>query len=363
MTIVADLYDLIIGVDTHAASHTLAVVTGGPGAVLAKATFPTTPAGLSRAVGWVRRRTADRSVLLVVEGIGSYGAMLTGRLHAAGFLVAEAPTIPSVLRRGKGKTDQVDAVLIARATAGLTTGELRWPRTEDGTRVALEVLLGARDQMNNERTRHINTLTALVRTRDLGVDARRRLTTTQITTIAAWRSREEEPWVAVCRREAVRLATRIRALDAELAANYRDLTQLTTVQAPELLALPGVGPVVAAAVLIAWSHPGRVRSEAAFAALAGTCPIPASSGNTTRHRLNRGGDRQLNRALHTVVLTRMRYDPTTRAYVTRRTADGKTSREIRRILKRYATRQLYRTLTAAHPATALPAQPAAPAAA
>ena len=113
---------------------------------------------------------------------------------------------------------------------------------------------------------------------------------------------------------------------------------------PDLLEQPGVGPIVAATVLCAWSHPGRFRSEAAFAMLAGAAPIPASSGKTTRYRLNRYGDRQLNRALHTIALVRLRYDPATRAYADRRTAEGKTDREIKRCLKRYIARDLYRLL-------------------
>lgn len=114
--------------------------------------------------------------------------------------------------------------------------------------------------------------------------------------------------------------------------------------APDLLTLTGVGPVTAAVMLVAWSHPGRIRSEAAFAALAGTCPIPASSGNTSRHRLNRGGVRQLNRALHLIVMVRMGRDPATKAYIARRIAEGKTKREAMRCLKRYLTRSLHRTL-------------------
>ena len=111
----------------------------------------------------------------------------------------------------------------------------------------------------------------------------------------------------------------------------------------------GVGAVVAATVLIAWSHAGRVRSEAAFASLAGTCPVPASSGNTVRYRLNRGGDRRLNRAWTTIVIVRMRMDPLTCGYVERRRAEGRTTKEIMRSLKRYITRQLFRTLAAPHP--------------
>ena len=113
---------------------------------------------------------------------------------------------------------------------------------------------------------------------------------------------------------------------------------------PDLLELTGVGPIVAATVLAAWSHPGRCRDDAAFAMLAGAAPIPASSGKTVRYRLNRSGDRQLNRALHTIALSRLRHDPATRAYADRRRAEGKTDREIKRCLKRYIARQLYRQL-------------------
>ena len=147
----------------------------------------------------------------------------------------------------------------------------------------------------------------------------------------------------------MRLAKRIRALDAELVDNRKSLDALVKTNAPELAAAVGVGAVVAATVLIAWSHAGRVRSEAAFASLAGTCPVPASSGNTVRYRLNRGGDRRLNRALTTIVIVRMRVDPQTRAYVERRRGEGRTTKEIMRSLKRYVTRQLFRTLAAAHP--------------
>ena len=114
--------------------------------------------------------------------------------------------------------------------------------------------------------------------------------------------------------------------------------------APWLLDLPGVGPISAAQILVSWSHAGRLRSEAAFAALAGANPIPASSGQVTRHRLNRSGDRQLNRALHTIVLARLRDDPQTRAYATRRRAEGKSVREVRRCLKRVVARQLFKLL-------------------
>ncbi|GAA4136862.1 transposase [Leifsonia aquatica] len=153
----------------------------------------------------------------------------------------------------------------------------------------------------------------------------------------------------IAREEAVRLARRVHELTEQLAANLNRMTGLIqTSPAAPLLQITGVGPVTAAIVLTAWSHPGRVRSEAAFAALAGVSPIPASSGNTTRHRLNRGGDRRLNRALHTAVLVRMVHDPETRAYVENRLQEGRSRREIRRALKRYLARSVYRSLNALH---------------
>ncbi|MCX0271548.1 IS110 family transposase [Nocardia zapadnayensis] len=354
MSIVSEHYELVIGVDTHAAHHALSVVTAATGAALDQMRFPANAAGLDRARAWIERRAGERATLVVIEGIGSYGAGLAERLLAAGLAVVEPSEMAAAVRRGIGKTDELDAVRIARSVLSVEVGRLRHPRA-DGPRVAMRVLVIGREQMTRERTRTINALTALVRTIELGVDARKPLTSKQIQVVAAWRTRpSDEVTTRTCRAEAVRLATRIRALDIELRDNRKALDMLVEATAPELTAAPGVGAVVAASVLIAWSHPGRVRSEAAFAALAGTCPIPASSGNTVRHRLNRGGDRHLNRALTTVVIVRMRIDPATRAYVARRRAEGRTTKEIMRSLKRYVTRQLFRILTSAHrtPSTA-----------
>jgi transposase len=348
---IADTIDLLIGVDTHAAGHTFALINAATGALADTQDFPTSPAGLRRALAWIQRRTDAQTVLVVIDGTGSYGAVLTEQLVTAGFQVAEAPDVPAHVRRAAGKTDTLDAVEIARAARGLTPHQLRRPR-QAGDRTTLRVLTSARDQMTGERTRTLNALTALLRTVELGIDARRALSATTIATIAAWRtpspSTVPATTRAVCRAEAIRLARRIRALDTDLAANHTALSSALTAQAPELLDLRGVGPVVAATVLQAWSHPGRVHSEAAFAALGGVSPLPASSGNTHRHRLNRGGDRRRNRAIYTVALTRLGHDPRTREYLARRTAEGRTRREIIRTLKRYISRELFRTLTAAH---------------
>ncbi|UUZ43859.1 IS110 family transposase [Janibacter limosus] len=345
---VADFYRYVVGVDTHAATHSYAIVAAPNGALVDQASFPTTPAGLRRARDWIARRTDGDldGVLISAEGTGSYGAVLGDVLAAVGYRVVEAPTPRR--DRGRGKTDALDAVPAARSTLVMALADLRDRRAGE-VHTALQVLTGARDHLNAERLRCINALTALVRGHDTGLDARRALTSQQIATVAGWRRREESLGVATARVEAVRLAQRVLVLNDELASNRADITKLVRAQAPELLDLPGIGAVTAAVVLTVWSHPGRIRSEAAFAQIAGTCPIPASSGNTARHRLNRGGDRRLNRALNTVVLTRMRTDPATRSYIERRLAEGKTSKEIRRCLKRYTGRQIFRTLTAAHP--------------
>jgi transposase len=254
--------------------------------------------------------------------------------------------------RGVGKSDPLDARRVAEATLPLEANHLRHPRRGDGERAALRVLVTARDHMTGERTRAVNALTALVRVFELGIDARRPLSNQQIVEIARWRTRNEPLAAATARAEAVRLAKRIVALDQELAANQETMdTLVRSTPAAGLLDKIGIGPVTAAVCLTVWSHHGRVHSEAAFASLAGVNPIPASSGNTVRHRLNRGGDRRLNRALHMATITRMIHDPTTSDYVERRRAQGRTTKEIRRCLKRYLARQIYRHLNALpHPA-------------
>ena len=140
------------------------------------------------------------------------------------------------------------------------------------------------------------------------------------------------------------LPRRIQAATVEAGELEREILAHIRALAPALLDEAGVGPIVAAQLIIAWSHPGRLRSEACFARLAGVAPIPASNGHTQRHRLSRGGDRQLNRALHTIILHRRQHDPATRAYIARRVSEGKSTRDATRLLKRYLARHLYRLL-------------------
>jgi transposase len=350
LSIVAHAHPFVIGVDTHARSHTLAILAAPHGEQLDSAQFPATTAGMARAVDWAGRRTAgELDALWVIEGTGTYGAQLARAVAQAGYQVVEAARMNARAHRGTGKSDPLDARRIAAAVLPLDVNELRHPRRDDGERAALRVLAAARDHMTGERTACVNALTALLRTVDLKIDARAPLSGRQITEVSHWRTRTEDVATATARAEAVRLAKRIVALDEELATNHKRMEALVrATPAAGLLDKPGIGPVTAAVAITGWSHPGRVRSEAAFACLAGVNPIPASSGNTVRHRLNRGGDRRLNRALHMVTITRMRSDPDTRAYVERRRAEGHTTKEIRRCLKRYLARQIYRYLNAAH---------------
>lgn len=358
MTTVTRNFPFIIGVDTHARTHTYAVLAAN-GEHLDTERFPNTHAGRSRAFAWAARRTGgDLGALWVIEGTGSYGALLAGTVIRSGYRVVEAPRVRSyaTARRGAGKSDPLDAAAIAAAALPLEESQLRIPRQDEGVRAALRVLVATREQMTVERTAKVNALIALLRSVDVGFDARKPLADSQIIEISHWRKREEDLATATARTEAVRLAKRIVVLDAELKDNETRTAQLLEASpAAALLEETGVGPITAAVVYTAWSHLGRVRSEAAFAALAGVNPIPASSGNTVRHRLNRGGDRRLNSALHMATVVRMVHDPATRAYSERRTVEGKTPREIRRCLKRYLARRLYRILNAHHTnAIALP---------
>lgn len=346
MNIVAHQYEHVIGVDTHARTNTFAILSAG-GEHIDTATFPNTAAGNARAIAWAHRRTNTSNELWSVEGAASYGSALHGALTTAALKVVEAPRVNARSRHGYGKSDPLDANAIAAVTLTTKLDHLRNPRTGDGPRQALRVLGTARDDLTSERTRKRNALNALLRTNQLGVDARLKVNDNNITIIAKWRARSEPVERVFARQEAVRLATRLMDIDRELAANEHHLTALLkTTPAAALLDERGIGPVTAATVYTAYSHPGRLRNEAAFAALAGVSPIPASSGNTVRYRLNRGGDRRINRALHLAVNVKMVHDPATRAYVERRTLEGRTKKEIRRSLKRYLARRIFRILQA-----------------
>lgn len=354
MSIVAETYRYVIGVDTHARHHVYALVEACTGAEVDHRAFPTTNAGLLRATDWIARRTGQATggdldaVLISMEGTRSYGAQAATLLAQAGYRVVDAPAPKRA--HGAGKDDHLDALTAARAALHKKAGRLADARAGD-TSAILQILLTARSSITGERTRAINALTALLRTHDLGVDARRKPGREIIKTVAAWRTRATDtPVQTTARTEAIRRAQRILALYDEAATNEQDLLAIVRECAPTLLQMPGIGPVNAAIVMAAWSHPGRLHSAAAFAKLAGACPLKIESGNTTNHRLNRTGDRQLNRALHTIANNRMTYDPRTRDYVARRTAEGMNKPRIRRCLKRAIAGHLYRHLEQLHAA-------------
>jgi transposase len=246
-------------------------------------------------------------------------------------------------RRG-GKTDALDALRAAREV--LAQQQLAVPRRR-GDREALRVLLATRQGAVMARTCAINQLKALIvgAPEELRAELRGLGTKRQVRRCVRLR---ERPARSLEHRMTVRAlrstAQRVQLLAVEADELEGEIGRLVRAVAPWLLELPGMGPISGGQVLVSWSHAGRLRSEAAFAALAGVSPVPASSGQVTRHRLNRGGDRQLNRALHTVALVRLRDDPETRAYASRRRAQGKSPREIRRCVKRAVARQLFKLL-------------------
>ncbi len=347
MPILADLVQVVIGVDTHKHTHTAAVVVAATGGVLAGRTVPTTPAGYQALLRLARQHPGPR--VWAIESTGGYGAGLTRLLADSGEWVVELdrPTRPA--RRGGAKSDPIDAVRAAREA--LSRPQLAQPRA-GGQRAALGVLLAARRSAVAASTCAQRQLHALVVAAPERLRARLRGCSTRQLITACARLRGHPSWELECRTTAVvlaALARRVIALDAEARTHQQAIMAIVRGWRPDLLAELGVGPIVAATVLGAWSHPGRCRSDAAFAMLGGAAPIPASSGQTVRHRLNRCGDRQLNRALHTVALVRLLRDLTTQAYAARRRAQGKTDPEIRRCLKRYIARQLYRLLEAGPP--------------
>lgn len=231
--------------------------------------------------------------------------------------------------RGIGKSDALDTQRIATAALPLPLEKLRRPRLNSGVRRAIQILVTARNSLTTDHTRSVNALTALLRNDDLGLDARKALGKTQIAEVSAWRSRKEELSLSIARAETIRLAKHILALDEQLTDNEQHPGELVQVsKAAPLQEGPGVAAISAAKCLTAWSHHGLVGTEAEFASLAGVNPIPASSGNTVRHRLNRGGDRALNSALHMIAINKIGHDEETQAYAAKRAAEGKPKKKL-----------------------------------
>jgi transposase len=349
MPTVADVVDAVIAVDTHADTLAAALAAAPSGVLLAEGEFPATAAGIGQLIGWALAAAPGPRVLFAIEGTRSYGIGLARAVARLGLPVVELERPARAERRGRGKSDPIDAVLGVRKALGLDAAALPTPRA-DGDREALRILLIARAEMTGDKTAKTNRLIALLRSGD---DAERDLvrgplSAATLTRIARRRGRPcDGTEQAVRRTEARRLSLAIRQLEQTLKTNKKALAELVDQLVPALISRVGIGPVSAAQAIVSFSHRGRCRHEAAFARLAGAAPLPASSGRSSRHRLNRGGDRALNRALHDIAKTRMIHCPRTRDYVARRRAQGLNDREIRRCLKRYIARQLYRTLNTA----------------
>ncbi len=337
----------VVGVDTHKDLH-VAVLLSPLGARLDEVTVPASAAGYLQLTSWALG--AGPVQAFGVEGTGCYGAGLARALRRQGHQVVEVNRPDRATRRRRGKSDPIDAEAAARAVlAGTARTE---PKTADGAVEMIRMLKMTKNSAVKAQTQARNQLKALLVTapdelRDAlaGLPAR-----ALVERCAAFRGlgdlQTATPTTTTVARQALKvLARRVLHLRAEIKEAERQLRHLTTAASPALTDTFGVGPDCAAALLVAaGDNPQRLHSEAAFAALCGANPIPASSGKTNRHRLNRSGDRQANAALHRIVVVRLRYHQPTQAYLARRLAQGRTKAEIIRCLKRYVAREIFNVL-------------------
>jgi transposase len=335
--------EFVIGVDTHRDRHVVAVVDR-LGRVVGEVVVAVSRAGYGEAL-WFADRHALGGRCWAVEGTGSYGAGLCRFLAGRGERVWEVERPQRRGRDGRMKDDWLDA---RRAAGHVLSGGGSAPRQRieaDALRLLLrtgEGAVTARTEATNQLRAAIITAPAELRERLSGLTRSQLVKACRRLRPAADHA-EQAAYVLAARG----LAERIRQLTLEADQLEQQLTRRLQAQQPALLERRGVGPIIAAQLVISWSQRGRLRSEACFARLAGVAPIPAQSGQTSRHRLDRGGDRDLNRALHTLALGLARTDPQTQRFLAERIARGKTRREAIRLLKRYLARSLYRQLEAA----------------
>jgi transposase len=345
---------VIGGVDTHTDTHTAVALDSVSGVRLGVAVFPTDTAGYQALLDWLGGFGPVGRV--GVEGTGSYGAGLAWFLQDHQVEVIEVNRPNRQLRRLKGKSDPIDAEQAARAVlAGTATAV---PKAHNATVEAIRVLFNTRTSAVGDRTAALNQLQSMLVTapETLRAQLRGLSTVKLVTTAAKLRPGPNLTDPTHATKHALRsLAERIHHLDAEIATTTKLLDTLVADHAPLLVAECGVGTLTAAQLLItAGDNPDRLHTPEAFVALCGANPIPVASGRTHRHRLNRGGDRQANRALYLIALTRIRSHPETQALMARLEANKKTKKEALRIIKRYLARRLYAILieTATPQATA-----------
>jgi transposase len=337
--------NVIGGVDTHGATHHAAALNAATGKLLGDREFAATPPGYRHLLDWLRGFGQVAEV--GIEGTGSFGAGLFRYLATEGVTVIEVDRPNRRARRQQGKSDPLDAIAAARAVLAGTATATPKPRT--GPVEAIRVLRTTRASAVRARTVALNQIASLIicAPDDLRASLTELTRGARITRCARLRVDQTalaDP--AMASRAALRtLAHRVQMLNAEIHTADTQLAILVAETAPATNAIFGAGTEVTGQLLsTAGDNPHRVTSEAALARLCGVAPIPASSGNTTRHRLHRGGDRAANSAIYSIVLTRLRWHPPTRDYVARRTAEGKTKKEIIRCLKRFVAREIYRAL-------------------
>jgi len=330
---------IIVGVDTHKDEH-VAVAVDKLGVRIGQRNLPTTNTGY---VGLERWASGLGEIdAFGVEGTGSYGAGLARFLRDQGHKVIEVNRPDRSTRRRLGKSDPTDAEMAARSVlAGVARDR---PKSGVDKVEMIRMLKSTKDSAMKGRTQAINQMKALIVTAPVELRAvlRGLITTQLVIRCARWRHGQLGTPTAAAKYALRSLARRYIQLTQEIEALDAELARLTAAFAPALMESFGVGPDTAAALLVtAGSNPERLKSEAAFAALCGVSPIPASSGKTNRHRLNRGGDCQANAALYRIVIVRLRYHESTRTYFQRRMGEGKTKTEIIRCLKRYVAREVF----------------------
>lgn len=332
--------DVIIGVDTHKDVHAVAAISA-LGVHLASTTIPASSKGYHALETWATSLGIVRAI--GIEGTGSYGAGLCRFLTERGHTVFEVNRANRQLRHQKGKSDAVDAESAARTVlAGKATGQ---PKSGTSTVEMIRHFKVARDTAVKGRSQAMQTLKAIIVNSPAALREQLDRITGKMTLLrrlAALRPGPITSTLASAKTSLRAIARRWLALDAEVKEHDTQLRVLTAARAPDLIKAYGMAAGTAAEMLLlVGDNPERIHSEAAFAKMCGACPIPASSGKTTRHRLNRGGNRQANAALYRVAIVRMRSHRPTLDYVRRRTADGKGKSEIIRCLKRYIAREIF----------------------
>jgi transposase len=345
-----DSDEVVLGVDTHRDQHTAAVVSVA-GLLRGCRQFPATGTGYRDLLCWARGLGVVRRA--GVECTGSYGMSLSRVLQGERVSVFDVNQPDRQARRHRGKTDEVDAEAAARA---VLAGRARAvAKASDGPVEALRQLKIVRDSAVQARTKALNQLKAVIVTADPAIrEAFSGLSTKGLVRRCVQLGEGDGP-DAVTRYALATLAERIIALTSEADRTEQRITALVDAVRPALLERIGIGPDSAATLLIvAGDNPERVQRQTSFAALCGVSPVEASSGNTQRRRLNRGGDRQANAALHRIVVSRLRWDTRTQAYMQRRLAEGRTRREVIRCLKRFVAREVFGLINPPDPVTATP---------